>query len=214
MTRTHKVHAWSLVVACALMFTFSASAERVFSQDPPPPTQTTEPAAPGRGGQGGAAQTPRPYADVITAQAKTDDGIFKVHRITTPAADRIYYEIPKNELDKDYLWTVAIKRTTLGTGFGGREAQSRVVRWVKRGDRILLQDINFSTYADPSDPVAQAVADANYPSIIRTLPVAAYSPSGDPVVEVTTFFNSDSTPEFSARAAVPGAGNPDPTRTF
>jgi hypothetical protein len=35
----------------------------------------------GQGG-GGRAQGPRPYAEVITAAAKTDEGIFKVHRIT------------------------------------------------------------------------------------------------------------------------------------
>jgi hypothetical protein len=33
---------------------------------------------------------------------------------------------------------MTVQRTTLGTGFGGKEAQSRVVRWVKRGDRILM----------------------------------------------------------------------------
>src|SRR5688572_13164284 len=217
MSRSHKVHTWSVAAVCALMFVFSASAEQVLravaqavtsapdtlSQDPPPPPVQEPPAQPGRGG--GRGTQPREYSAVVTKDAKTDEGIFKVHRISTPAAETVLYEIPKNELDKDFLWTVQIKRTTLGTGFGGREAQSRVVRWVKRGDRILLQDINFSTYADPSDPVAQAVADANYPAIIATLGVEAYSPSGDPVVNVTRFFTTDSTPEFSARAAVPGA---------
>jgi hypothetical protein len=222
MSRTHKVHAWSLAGVCALIFVFSASAEQALravaravtpdvaavTQDPTTPPQETPAPAAGRGAGRGAA--PRPYTDIVTSATKTDDGVFKVHR----NGDTVYYEIPKNELDKDYLWTVRIKKTTLGTGFGGREAQSRVVRWVKRGDRILLEDINFSTYADPTSPVAQAVADANYPAIIKTLPVAAYSPGGDPVVDVTQFFTQDSTPEFSARAAVPGAGGYDQNRTF
>ena len=229
MSRIQKVHTWSIVVVCALLFVFSASAEQVLravtravagpdlvAQDPPPPpTQTPDPAAAGRAGQGGGrGAQPRPYNVVIPDPSKADDGIFKVHRVPAPAGDSIFYEIPKNELDKDFLWTVQIKRTTLGTGFGGREAQSRVVRWSKRGDRILLYDINFSIYADPSDPVAQAVADANYPAIIRTLPVAAYAPNGDAVVDVTQFFTTDSIPEFSARAAVPGAGGVAGDRTF
>ena len=224
MSRTHKVHAWSLAAVCALIFTFSASAEQVLRavanavtpgsetvlQDPPPPTDP--PANPGRGGQqGGRGTQPRPYTTVIPSTAVTDEGLFKVHRV----GDTIFYEIPKNELNKDFLWTVQIKRTTLGAGFGGREAQSRLVRWVPRvGDRILLQEINMSTYADPTDPVAQAVADANYPAIIRTLPVEAYAPNGDPVVNVTNFFTTDSIPEFSARAAVPGAGGVAADRTF
>lgn len=221
MSRTHKVHAWSLAAVCALIFVFSASAEQalravaravtseptVAAQDPTTPPQETPAPAAGRGaGRGGL----RNYTDIVTASTKTSDGIFKVHR----NGDTVYYEIPKGELDKDFLWTVRIKKTTLGTGFGGKEAQSRVVRWVKRGDRILLEDINFSTYADPTLPVAQAVADANYPAIIKTLPVAAYSPSGDAVIDVTQFFTTDSTPEFSARGAVTGAGNYDASRTF
>ena len=101
MSRTHKVHAWSLAAVCALMFVFSASAEQVLravaqavapgpdsiSQDPPPPPTTQDPpAAPGRGGTGGRGTQPRDYNTVITKDAKTDEGIFKVHRITTPAA--------------------------------------------------------------------------------------------------------------------------------
>ncbi len=200
MSRNQRVHAWSVALACALIFLFSASAEQVVravaqvitprtvvtAQDPPPVQEPPPPAA-GRGGgrQGGAAAGPRNYTDVITAAFKTDDGIFKVHRGPLGGVDSVLYEIPKNQLDKDFLWNVKIKKTTLGTGFGGKEAASRVVRWHQRGDRILLQDINFSITADPANPVAQAVADANYPAIIRTLHVLAYSPSGDPVVDVT-----------------------------
>ena len=80
-----------------------------------------------------------------------------------------------------------------------------MVRWTKRGDRILLQGVNYSITADPSDPVAGAVADANYPAIIRTLPVAAYGPNGEAVVDVTTFF-MEGVPEFAARGAVGGRG--------
>ena len=169
-------------------------------QDPPPPAQDPE-ANPGRGGRGGQAAAPRPYAQVITSAAKTDDGIFKVHRV----ADTLYYEIPKAELGKDFLWNTQIKKTTLGAGLGGQIVSSRVVRWVQKGDRVLLQSIDYSVVADPKDPVAMAVEDSNYPSIIRTLPVAAYAPSGDPVIDVTAFFMTD-IPEFSARGAVGGRG--------
>ena len=102
--------------------------------------------------------------------------------------DSVYFEIPKGELDKDFVWNVALKKTTVGVGFGGQNVSSNVVRWTKRGDRILLQGVNYSITADPSDPVAGAVADANYPAIIRTLPVAAYGPNGEAVVDVTAFF--------------------------
>ncbi len=216
MLRHRTVVAWSLGIVCALAFSAGAASPRltralaqgfepaVLAQDPP----VQEPPDPaGRGaGRGGQAQAPRPYAQVITSAAKTDEGVFKVHRITTAASDTVYYEIPKAELGKDFLWKTQLQKTTIGAGFGGQEVGTPpVVRWVTKGDRVLLLNIDYSTYADPSSPVAIAVEDANYPSIIRAFNVAAYSPSGDPVIDVTPLFLTD-VPEFSARGAVGGRG--------
>ncbi len=166
-------------------------------QDPP----TQDPPAPGRGGGQNQPPRPQPYASVITSAATTDDGIFKVHRV----GDRLYYEIPKAELNKDYLLVTSIKKTTLGVGYGGQAAGTRVIRWVQRGDRILILDVDYSVVADDNNPIAQAVGDSNNPSIIRALNVAAYAPSGDPVVEVTPLFTTD-VPEFSVRSRVGGRG--------
>ena len=201
----------SLVVAGAAVFVAVVTAQtpqpgdqssmpvsQEVAQDPP----AQDPPNPGRGG-GGQNQAPRPqpYANVITSAAVTDDGIFKVHRV----GDRLYYEIPKAELNKDYLLVTTIKKTTIGVGYGGQAAGTRVIRWVPRGDRILILDIDYSVVADDTNPIAQAVGDSNNPSIIRTLNVAAYAPNGDPVVEVTPLFTTD-VPEFSVRTRVGGRG--------
>jgi hypothetical protein len=179
----------------------------IWGQDPqtPPPQEETT----GRGaGRGTQAPAPRPYAQVITSAAKTNEGIFKVHRV----GETLYYEIPKAELNRDYLWVTQIKKTTIGVGYGGQAAGSRVVRWVQKGDRVLLENIDFSIVADPGTPIAEAVDDANYPAIIRAFNVAAYAPSGDPVIDVTPLFMTD-VPEFSVRQRVGGRGF-DPTRSF
>src|SRR5262245_57480556 len=90
---------WTLVAA--LGFARAASA-----QEPPAPPQpeqapATPPPAPG-GGPGGPGAAPpiRPYDRVITKEAKSDDGVFTVHRI----GERIYYEIPAAQLNKEFLW--------------------------------------------------------------------------------------------------------------
>src|SRR5580765_72592 len=52
----------------------------------------------GGGGGGGAAAgivVVKQYADVVTANAKTMTGIFKVHRITEGNRDQLLFEIPK-----------------------------------------------------------------------------------------------------------------------
>ena len=227
MAPNRRFVSWTLAVMSALAFVVGASAQqfaRVVSQavvtpddpifapqDPQPPPQQQqqqEPEQTGRGGRGNQPPAPRPYNQVITSAAKTDDGIFKIHRI----AETLFYEIPKAQLNKDFLWNTQIKKTTIGAGYGGQNAGSRVIRWVTKGDRVLLLNIDYTVIADIASPIAMAVDDANYPAIIRAFNVAAYSPSGDPVIDVTSLFMTD-VPEFSVRGRIGGRGY-DATRSF
>ena len=216
MSRNRIISRWSLTIASAVAFAIGAFAPSVVrivknslvatvaAQDPvTPPAQEPDPAA-GRGA--GRGQAPRPYAQVVTGAFKTDDGVFKVHRGMMNGTDSVLFEIPTKELDKDFVWNVSLKKTTLGAGYGGQNVSSRLVRWTKRGDRILLTGVDYSITADPNDPVSIAVADANYPAIIRTLPVLAYAANNDPVIDATSLVmdGQGSPPEFSARGAIGG----------
>src|ERR1700734_2841009 len=71
----------------------------------------------GRGGGGAAlaAPNPQPYERVITKEAKSKKGLFTVHQV----GERFYFEIPKSELGKQYLWNTQIAKTTVGGGYGG-----------------------------------------------------------------------------------------------
>ncbi len=179
-------------------------------QDPPtPPAQ--EPATPPQGGRGGpgAAAAPRPYAQVITAAAKTSKGIFTIHRVN----DTLYFEIPKTEMGKDYLLVTQLKKTTLGAGYGGDPVGNRMLRWQLRGNRVLLEQVNYNVISsDPTNPVASAVEDSNNPAIIRAFNVAAFSPAGDPIIDVTSLYTTEIA-EMSARRAVGGRGF-DQSRSF
>ena len=115
------------------------------------------------GGRGAGAGQPRPYNQVITASAKTDEGLFKVHRIN----EQLFYEIPKKELGKDFLWVSQLKNTVNGAGYGGTAAGNRVVRWELVNNRVFLRIVDYSVIADPATPIARAVAAANNPSIMR-----------------------------------------------
>ncbi len=209
MSRRRTFITWSLALASAAAFVAGASARQAVSQNPPqqqpPPDAGGGRGGQGRGGGGQGQQGPRPYDQGITSAARTDDGIFKVHRI----GETMFYEIPKRELDKDFLWNTQLKKTTMNVGYGGQTIGSRVVRWTLRGDRVLLVNVDYTLVADP----ASALPDqGNVPAIIRTFNVAAYAPSGDPVIDVTSFFTTD-VPEFSARGRVGGRGM-DASRTF
>ena len=196
---------------------FAASA--IFAQDDPPepapePPQDATPAAPAAGGGGrggganGPAQGPQPYDRVITKDAKTSKGVFTVHVVR----DRYYYEIPKSELGKEFLWTSQIAKTGGGAGYPGMQVSDRQIRWELKGNRVLLLDIRVNTTADPTQPIAQAVNAANSDTIIQSFAVAAFSKDGDPVIEVTRLFTGD-LQEFSARQALNATGM-DANRSF
>ena len=173
------------------------------------PQQGDETGRAGRAGNAGqAAAQPRPYNRVITAQAKTDEGIFNVHRI----GERVFFEIPKAELGKDFLWVNQIKKTTLGVGYGGQALGRRVVRWERNGNRVLLRSVSYDVVADPTQPIAEAVQAANYDPIILAFNIEAIGPNDAPVIDATRMFTSE-VPEFSARQRL-GARGFDPTRSF
>jgi hypothetical protein len=218
MSRHHTVIAWSLALVSAAAIGLCAAApqgvqaqtDRLVSPKPSDDGGGGQRGGGAPGGQGrGANAGPRPYAEVITSAVKTGEGIFKVHRLTEGSNDTLYYEIPKSELGKDFLWNTQISKTAIGAGYGGQNVGSRVVRWVLKGDRVLLENIDYTQVADPSSPLSD---EGNVPAIIRSFPVAAYAASGDPVIDVTQLYTQD-VQEFSARGAVGGRGS-DPTRTF
>ena len=197
----------SLVIS---IFALAPQSEAITSpQDPPTP-----PAGGGTGpqerpfGRDQQPAEPRPYERVITKDAKTDEGIFKVHTIK----EKIYYEIPKSELDKEFLWVSQIARTTLGVGYGGQAAGNRVVRWERKGNRILLRNILYDVIADPKLSISRAVQASNNDTIIMAFNIEAIGKDDAAVIDATRLFTTEVT-EFSARTRLRARGF-DASRSF
>jgi hypothetical protein len=139
----------------------------------------------------------RPYDRVITKEAKSDEGLFTVHRL----GDRLYYEIPTAQLGKEFLWVSQIARTTIGAGQGGQAVGNRVVKWERRGNRVLLRGVSYDIVADRQQPIARAVEAANNDAILMAFNVEALGKDDAPVIDVTRLFTTE-VPEFSGRARV------------
>ncbi len=150
----------------------------------------------------------KPYDKVITKEAKSDEGIFTVHRIK----EKVYYEIPKNLLNKEFLWVSQIAKTTLGVGYGGQALGNRVVRWERNNNRVFLRDIAYDVVADPNQPISKAVRAANNDSIIMAFYIEALGKDDAPVIEVTRLFTTEVT-ELSARTRLRARGF-DASRSF
>jgi len=191
----------------ALVVSLAIAPLPTYAQDPPGGQQEQQQAGGGRGGRVPEPEI-RPYDRVITKDAKSDQGVFTVHRIK----DHLYYEIPKDRLGKEFLWVSQIAKTTLGAGWGGQAAGNRVVKWERRGDRILLRNVSYEVVADPKAPISRAVQAANFDSILMAFNIEALSKEDAAVIEVTRLFTTD-VPEFSGRTRV-GARTFDTARSF
>jgi hypothetical protein len=178
--------------------------------DNPAPTQESSPAAPAAGNGAGRqqGQGPRPYEQVITREAQTDPGIFTVHRLR----ERVYYEIPKGQLGKEFLLVTKIARTTFGAGYGGQAVSNRVVKWDRVNNRVLLRSLSYGIVADPEKPIARAVSAANNETILMSFNIEAFGKDEAPVVDVTRLFTTD-VPELSARTRLRARGL-DGSRSF
>jgi hypothetical protein len=139
---------------------------------------------------------------VITRDAKTRRGMFAVHRVN----DKLYFEIPKNELNKDMLLVGRFTRAAAANprlpggqfgNYGGDQFAERTLRWDRSGNRIILRSPSFAIVADSTNPVYRAVQAANYPPVIAVLNVEAYGPDSAAVVDVTRLYTTN-VPEFAA----------------
>src|SRR5437867_1388209 len=125
-------------------------------------------------------ETIKPYNKVITKEAKSERGLFTVHRVD----EKYYFEIPTNEFGKEFLWVTQIERTQAGFGYGGSPVNHRVVRWELRDKDILLRDVKYTIRADGSDSVRHSVEATSLEAIIRKFPVAAWGTNKSAVIEV------------------------------
>ena len=85
------------------------------------------------------------------------------------------------------------------TGYGGEEFDERVLRWERRGNRVLLRAPAEVITADSTQPIFQSVVHSAYPPIVATFPVEAYGADSAPVIDVTRLYRTR-VPEFVAIA--------------
>ncbi len=132
------------------------------------------------------------YKEVITSEAKSDEGLFTTHFV----GDKLYFEIPLNLLEKDMLLVSRIAKVPSGFGGGyvnaGSKVNEQVVRWVKRGQNVDMKIISFENQSDEESPIYQSVVANNFFPILYSTKISAYNnDSTAVVVEVNSLFEND-----------------------
>lgn len=133
-----------------------------------------------------------PYGKVITADAITDEGLFKVHFI-----DEAYlFEIPDSLLEREMLMVTRIaKNTTNEQSFGGEETDTQVLRWQKKDKQILLRVVSHNIVANEELPVHEAVVNSNFEPVLFAFPIKAFNnDKTSTVIDVTELFTTDVKP--------------------
>jgi hypothetical protein len=167
------------------------------------------------GGEGGRTQPggpsreqagPMPYDRAIEGFT-AKDGVFKVWQ----KDDSILFEIPAAMLGRDFLWITEIKETPSG-GYNGTAVGEIMVRWERRGNRLLLRQVRPNVLATEGEEIQRAVRQSNVMPIVRSFDLRAEGENGACVVDVTSLYTSD-VPEINVRSSF-GGGNMDRSRTF
>ena len=134
---------------------------------------------------------PKPYGQVVTDAAVTDDGLFAVHRV----GDALLFEIPDSLFGRDLLSVSRISATPAGLSpfvNAGTKTAEQVLRWERSGDRVRLRTQSYAAVADPSLAISQSVAVNNFQPVLASFPVAAVTPdSAGVVVDVTALYTTD-----------------------
>lgn len=133
----------------------------------------------------------KPYDKVITKEAKTDDGLFKVHTVK----ENYFYEIPDSLFGREMLMVTRIAKTATNIGFGGGKTNTQVLRWEKKPSKVLLRVVSHQIFAADSLPIYEAVVNSNFEPVLFSFDVRAFGKdSTSTVIEVNKLFVTDVRP--------------------
>lgn len=138
---------------------------------------------------------PKPYKDVITAKAISDEGMFTVHKVE----DKYFFEIPDSLMGQDILIVNRISKSAAGLrsgffGYAGDEAGRNVVRFEKGpNNKIFLRSISFAEYSkDSTSPMFSSVNKSNVQPIAAAFDIKALSKdSAGSVIDMTDYISGD-----------------------
>jgi hypothetical protein len=132
------------------------------------------------------------YSEVITEDAKSDEGLFTVHMVD----DKLYYEIPFDMLNKEMLVVSRIVQLPTGLGGGytnaGSKAREQVMRWQRKGKKVFLRIVSYTNIADEELPIAKSVKYNNLEPIVQAFDIKALNEDSTAlVIEATDLFTKD-----------------------
>ncbi len=138
---------------------------------------------------------PRPYKEIITDKAKTDSGLFWVHKVE----DKYYFEIADSLLYRDILVVNRISKAAAGMrnfffGYAGDQIGSNVIRFEKGpGNKLFLKKVSFDEISkDSTQAMYKAVNNSNVLPIVASFDIKVLSTdSTATIIDFTDYISGD-----------------------
>jgi hypothetical protein len=150
------------------------------------------PAAPANG--------PKPYKEVITSKAKTDAGLFKVHKVD----DRYYFEIADSLLGRDVLVVNRISKAAAASrvsmmGYAGDQIGENVIRFEKGpNNKLFLKNISYQEISTDTteNGMYRSVLNSNVQPLVASFDIKALAKDSvtgvrGTVIDITEFVSGD-----------------------
>ena len=160
-------------------------------------TTTAQPAkaAAGAASTTPAAKTgPKPYKEIITEKAITQEGLFTVHKVE----DKYYFEIEDSVLGREIMAATRFIKVPANKGvgratYGGELTNQQTIAFEKGpSNNVFMRVITLVNLADTSNAIFKAVSNSNLYTIAAAFPIAAFGKDSQSlVIDVTDFFKGD-----------------------
>ncbi len=183
-----RVAAWlPALLLCFASLPLAAQQKSAAPATPVPNTAVPATPAPAKSG-------PKPYKDVITAKARTDEGLFKVHKVD----DKYYFEIPDSLLGRDILVVNRLSKAAAGMrnfffGYAGDIIGDNVISFEKGpNNKVFIRTVSFDEMSDSTQPMYRAVMNSNIQPISQSFDLASLGrDSTGIVIDVTGWVSGD-----------------------
>lgn len=182
-----------LLVSCAaIVLAVLAGTQPAEAQKKSKGKQTTPTASPAPKSDSTKARSAnglKPYNQVITAKAKTQAGLFTVHKVN----EDYFFEIPESILGREFMSVTRSIKTPSGAGYGGEQLNRQVLRWEKGpNNKLFLRAVlHINASGDSTKPIMEAVRNSNVEPIAQAFDIKAIKDGNSYVINVNDFFNSD-----------------------
>lgn len=153
--------------------------------------------------------------DSLTQKMSKQEGLITSYR----KKDKLFFEISESLLNKDLLMVTRFAQLPGNYQAyinAGSKTSEQLIHFKKKDDKLLLTQESYVNFADQEDPIAQSVAQNNFPPILASFPIKNKE-TDRYLIDVSQYFNSDS-PGFNIiRKSIKkdlGIGGVDSKRSF